>query len=434
MSENNKSKNFYYIGTRLSDIATTFDANTTDAFFKGSITCYGTNTNGNIAYNVMSGMQLSDNDVLYGNRNSAIYRKFIGEQCRKIVAVDSDAMFLAYSISYAMKVPKELQSRVCCANDPDILSFLNSKFNFKKLIDGKIPQAKFEFMKGCDILQLIKSGEIPNNREVVIQSEYGAGGEGTIIATKKMFADPKFMTLCKKNIKPNQVFVVSEYIENICSVSIHIQLTNNEIAIYPPTVQFLRGPCFIGSDLFAFNQLSDDVKQECTSMARTFGNILRNIGDYIDVREIKEKKLRGYFGLDVIVAKSGKPRVFAIETNPRFTGTTGLMNILCHKAGIGSVFEHSWQAFYADETNLVKQFKKITPVGRKTYAMVARDKGGNVITPADNTHNLEGLDETVYQEDGFYTYAIFDEARNYNVFDERKKDKKYASDYAKRKK
>lgn len=67
-SEDNKSKNFYYIGTRLSDIATTFDANTTDAFFKGSITCYGTNTNGNVSYNVISGMQLSDNDVLYGVR------------------------------------------------------------------------------------------------------------------------------------------------------------------------------------------------------------------------------------------------------------------------------------------------------------------------------------------------------------------------------
>lgn len=318
--------------------------------------------------------------------------------------------------------------------DPGLLSFLNSKFNFKKLLDGKIPQAKFEFMTGHDVLQLIKSGEIPTKREVVIQSEYGAGGEGTIIATKKMFADSKFTAFCKKKIKLNQVYVVSEFIENICSVSIHIQLTNNEIAMYPPTVQFLRGPCFIGSDLFAFSQLSDNVKQECAGMAQAFGNILRNIGDHIDVSEFKNKRLRGYFGLDVIVAKNGNPSVFAVETNPRFTGTTGLMNILCHKAGIGSVFEHSWQAFYADETNLNQQFKKITPVGRKTYAMVERDESGNVITPDDNIRNLEGLDETVYQEDGFYTYAIFDEARNYNVFDERKKDKKYAGCLQKKKK
>ena len=58
----------YYVGYRESDIAVGFDACGTDPFFAGSITCYGSNENGNIAYNATTGMQFQYE--LYSARNS----------------------------------------------------------------------------------------------------------------------------------------------------------------------------------------------------------------------------------------------------------------------------------------------------------------------------------------------------------------------------
>jgi hypothetical protein len=391
----------YYIGTRLSDIAVTFDAHTTDDFFAGSITCYGNNKNGNIAYNVISGIQLSDNDSIYGARNDAIYSKFFANQCRKIAAADPDARFLPYSDYYAAKVPAELRGRIICFHGEEVCRFLNSKFNFKKFIAGRIPQSEFEIMSGKKVLKLIESGEVPARRQVVIQTEYSAGGEGTVIATREFGVD-------KTKINPKVNYVVSEYIENMCSASVHILISANEIAAYPPNIQIMKGPSFVGSDLFAFSKLDEDVKNECIETGEKFGRLLRE----------KFHNFQGYIGIDIIITKSGRPRVFLVETNARFDGTTGLLNILCHMAGIGSVYGHAYEATYAPATNFGPLLAKITPNGRKRYAQ----KGEDI------SHvNKEGLDETGYQEDGFYTHAVFEEVAHYNVFDDRKEYKKYVS-------
>lgn len=416
-------KNIYYIGYRVSDIAASFDMSTTDSFFKGSITCYGDNKNGNIAYNAITGMQFSLYDHQYCERNNAVYTKFISEQCKKVAEQNKHALFLPYGLYFAEKIPDELQTRIICFNNVEVLSFLNSKFKFKKLIDGKIPQARFEFMTGAAVFELIRSGEAPNNREIVVQEEYGSSGEGTLIITKKNFADPAFVKNCMDLIKEDETYVVSEFIENSHSVSIHFQVSNNEVAVYPPGIQLMNGPSFAGCDLFAFSQFDDEIKNECIAVAQKFGEILRDMGSPDGL--FPGVRIRGYFGLDVIIAKKGTPRVYAVETNARFTGSAGLLNILSNLAGAGSIYEHTFQAFYDDKTDFAAKFKKISPNGRKRYAEIERGEDGRIITDTDC--NQEGLDQTVYQEYDFYTHAIFEEVKNYNVYDDRKKYKKYVS-------
>lgn len=393
--------NVYYLGRKTSDIAKTFDANTSDDYFAGSITAYGDNANGNVSYNVLSGMQLCDDDSIYGDRNLALYSKFFGDQCREIASRDPQAKFFPYSNFFGSLVPKELADRVICQNDPKVISQLESKFNFKKLIAGKIAQADYEIMTGEKVLKLIESGEVPAKRQVVIQTEYGAAGEGTYFATRQHKLDIN-------KIEPKRKYVVSEFIENTISVSSHFLVTANEVAIYPPGIQIMDGPAFIGSDVHAFSLLENDIKDECLDATRTYGELLRK----------KHHNLRGYFGLDMIVKKEQglPPRVFAVEGNHRFTGTASLLNILCHRAGIGGVYEHAYQAFYAKETDLQPLLNQITPNGRKRYAKTSENLA-NV--------NKEGLDKTVYKEDGFYTHAIFEEIKQYNVIDDRKDYKHY---------
>ena len=73
-----QERKVYYIGRRSSDICTDFNANIPDAFFEASITCFGDNQNGNIAHNVISGMQLRDDIEVYSKRKTGyIHTQFL---------------------------------------------------------------------------------------------------------------------------------------------------------------------------------------------------------------------------------------------------------------------------------------------------------------------------------------------------------------------
>ncbi|MCL2228785.1 MAG: ATP-grasp domain-containing protein [Firmicutes bacterium] len=394
--------NIYFIGRRTSDIAASFDGNKLDPFFKGSVTAYGGNTQGNISYNATSGLQIVNS--VYIDRNIALYNKFFGDRITEIVKNDKHAKFIPYSKFWADLVPENLKDRIICYNNGGPIDFLESKFNFKNFIKNKIPQPAFEIISGKKILDLIAKGEIPSTtnpngkRDVVVQVEFGAGGNGTYFATKKYPLDPSV-------INPKDKYVVSEFTQNKCSLGCSFIITDNGVATYPCGIQIMNGPQFIGSDFHAFTLLDEDIKAECRQVAVDFGNLLRQA--YPD--------LRGFFGLDMIITSEEKPRVFAIETNPRFTGTTSLLNILSHRAGIGSVYEHTHKAFFCGKdknlhVTLQELLDRITPNARKRYA-----------APGEEVEGVykEGLDKTAFQEDGFYTYAVFEEIKQYNIHDDR---------------
>ncbi|MCL2484235.1 MAG: hypothetical protein FWD89_00220 [Firmicutes bacterium] len=409
--ENNKGP-VYYLGRRQSDIVTTFDADETDTFFKGSITCYGDGKDGNISYNSHSGIQLSDDDSKYGSRNKAIYTKFFSAQCRNVIEKDPDAFFMPFSDYFAQMVPEEFKDRIICFNNLKAITWLSSKINFRKLVEKVIPVPSYKIMKGSKVLKLIESGEYPTKQQVAVQAEYTSGGEETFLLTRKYFEEEGYAKKIKSKIDSKQEYLVSEYIENIGSVGIQMQISNNEIALYPPSIQVMKGPVYIGSDLVAYTKLDEEVKEKCEEIAQEFGYILQNL-DKLRIKRpgFKNAKIRGFIGIDVIVGKDGK--VYAIETNPRFTGATGLLNILSHMAEQGSVYEHAYQAFYDKKTSLTRKFKKIEPLGRKKYA----DEDGK------EGYEQEGLDETVHREEGCYTHAIFERVRKrkFNIFEKKKK-------------
>ena len=415
----------YYIGRSSSDISTDFNANVADTFFAGSITCYGYNRDGNIAYNVISGMQLSNDDSIFRSRNNAIYTKFISEQCRNIAEKDPDALFLPYSRYYASKVPQELQNRIICCNDERVLECLDSKISFRRIFQEQLPFPKYTIESGERILQLIEEKIIPDEKEVIIQTEFGGGGEGSYFVRRDTFSE-EFATWLKAEIKATEKYVMSEYVHNLCSVGVQILVSDKEIGIYPPSIQILNGPHYIGSDLYAFSLLDENIKNECTKIATRFGEILRDM-ECLNIGEetISGIHNRGFFGIDFLITEPGSsPSVYVIETNPRFTGPVGLLNILCHKAGIGSVFAHSFDCFTGKRTAF-DDFREIEPAGRKRYASITRDEDGHVVSLEHENSNQEGLDQTVYQEEGLYSHAVFEEIKAFNVYDDRRELKKY---------
>jgi len=304
----------YFLGARKYDIMSSLDGFEPDDFFCGFVTFPDPSQ-------VLSRMS---------PRELKHLKKFYASECKRIVKNDTFAKFLPYSYQFAEMVPRRFRRRLICCNNLEMLVFLNNKLNFKELIKDKINQAPYRVITGKEIIQ----GSIEN---VVAQTEFGASGSGTYFL-------PKDISL----IKNNEKYIVSDFIENRCSVSVHIQISNNQIAIYPPSLQIMKGPKWIGSDLYGFTQLDKAIQEKCLEQAQDFGKILQGLG------------VRGFMGLDQIVGKDGQ--VYAVETNARFTGTTGLLNTLSKIAGLGSVYQHTFDAFYNDSTDF--DFSKISSAYR----------------------------------------------------------------------
>ena len=410
-----KSKNVYYIGSKQTDIAADIEGHS-DKFFAGSVTIFGNNEKGNISYNVRHNKQFNIDDPNLVQLHSEIYKEFIDKHCREIVATDPSAVFLPYNNQFAEKVPTEFKNRIICTNDPKYLSFLNSKFNFKNLMQKcGVRQAKFQFLMGSEILSLLHDKTFPNCKEVVIQTEYSAGGKGTYIATKETFADKQYVDSVYAQIDPAKSYVVSDYIENVCSASFRVQISDNETAMYPPTVQIMHGATFIGADPVKFSEFKPNIKQQVTEMAQKFGDIIRNIEQHVIVHDVENKKLRGCFGIDFIIGKNED--VYAIETNPRFTGCSGLDNILSRMSKTGCVYEHAYQASKG-QTNYADKFKKILPCAVSSYAPAEQSSASK--------NNQEGFDKVANREAGAYTYRVFEKKiSELNTFDNRVDEKQY---------
>jgi len=241
----------------------------------------------------------------------------------------------------------------------------------------------------------------------VIQVEYDYLVNRTLLATKENFAKPGFKKICLSFIKLDTQYVVSKYIENIASISMHFQLSDNETGIYPPSVEILKGgKTNIGNDLSSFHKLDKKVQDKCFAVTRKFSNFLRDTNQIVYKSEkIDNIRIRGYFCLDLIVSKE-KSQVFVVEVNARFAGGTGLYNILTNQAGIGSVFEHTYQCFAGQKTNFKRDFAEIQPHGVKRYAKT-KTVDGLLRSAECKTINREGLDETVKQDEKTYTHIVF---------------------------
>lgn len=391
-------KNIYYIGYRQGDAEASFFNQTMDGYFAGSITELGNNKRGNIAHNATTRIQLSQN-VEFDERNTKIMREFINEKCREIVAKVPDAYFYPYSPVYASYVPDELKDRILCCNDPKVFAVLDSKFQFRKIFKDILPFAPYEYVVGSEIIKRLKDGTYPDQKEVVIQRDYGAGGFGTLVVSKKYFEDPKFKERSIKEIYPRETYLVSDYIESICSTSLHMIVSNNEVHLLPSSYhRYIDHHKLDYVEFKAFNKLPKDMLEQAYEYGRKFGEF---------VRTSKKYRMRGWVHIDLLFGVDGK--VYTMEANPRFGGEIGLENRVFRAAGLESVFEYNYRAFYDEKTDFGEGLKKVKPLGIYRHAVVKRNADGELVSVEADNVNREGFDMTlIREEDGMYTHSVYE--------------------------
>ena len=341
-------KDIYYIGYRQGDAEASFFNQTMDGYFAGSITEHGNNKRGNIAHNASFRVQLSQN-VEFEERNTKIIREFVHEKCREIVARVPDAYFYPYSPVYASYVPAEFKDRILCCNDMKVFDMLDSKFQFRKIFEDVLPFAPFEYVVGSEIVKRLQDGTYPNQKEVVIQRDYGSGGFGTLVVNKDYFKNPAIKKRSIQEIYPNETYLVSDYIESICSTSLHMLVSNNEVHILPSSVHRYIGHHKLDyMDFKAFTKLPPKMLKQAYDCGYKFGEF---------VRTSKKYRMRGWVHIDLLFGVDGN--VYAMEANPRFGGSVGLQNRMFRSAGLESVFEYNYRAFYDEKTDFGPGLKKL---------------------------------------------------------------------------
>lgn len=180
--------------------------------------------------------------------------------------------------------------------------------------------------------QLCNCLDTKGGRSYIIQKSISAGGEGTYLWNEKSFP------VILPQLPNDELYLVSPEISGL-SISCTIVCYSNNIIVFPPNVQ--KSCCgkktnyrilFEGSDFVEGNILSKRSRQKLYESAKRFGEKVVNMG------------YRGICGIDFILSNTNS-ELYIIEANPRFLGSSFLINTALADAKLPSLFYFHQQAF-----------------------------------------------------------------------------------------
>ncbi len=302
-----------WIGTKESDIFHTND------FFSNSITACGSGKNGNFSFSSVKNMRINYN---MGDTN---YTKYLLEKMADLLKEDSSIEFMYYNPCYAHLLNSSLASHVCCLNSASLMNLLRSKCEMRSLASEYIPIVPFERMIGHDLSVTPSMNAKSDTAKYIIQENISSGGEGTYI-----ISNTDKVTF----ISDEEVYLISPYYENNIPININFIIFDNDIVIFPPSVQVinqLNGKMlFMGTDYHFQNYSSYIDKDIILNNTRKLASALKDMG------------YRGIGGFDYIFTNG---QLLFLECNPRFQASTYLLNFVLEKENLLSVHELNYMAF-----------------------------------------------------------------------------------------
>lgn len=288
--------NIYWIGPRQSDI------NDIECLFKGSITIYGDNTKGNIAY-------CNSINRINHNLNNEHCNNFIFKQLKKILKKDTNASFLFYNQEHAYHYGDDITKRSLGINNQYLLESLSNKAKCRYLFSNIVDIIPYVTLKGNECVYNNLHSFFPNE-EYVIQKTISSGGDGTYHIVHN-FADIE-KEICKSE---NVSYILSPYLKDAISLNVHAIISENKIFLLPGSIQIIyeieNKLLYSGADFICFQNLSIDKKEQVNDAAFKICSIL------------KDRGYRGILGIDFILQND---KLYFMELNPRFQASTQLIN------------------------------------------------------------------------------------------------------------
>ena len=313
--------NLYWVGPRQSDIDGIED------FFKGSITIFGDNLQGNISYcalhkRINHNIKNSDCDIFFIQALTDI--------CQK----DSDARFIFYNPIKAYEYGEIILRQTLCLNSYNILCTLSDKKLARHMLRDIVEIIPYISIRGveCSFQNICKY--FTNDCEFVVQEAISSGGEGTFHIDAQSHV----------GFEEQKEYIVSPYIKDAISLNAHIMVAE-EIICFPPSIQIITERhgklLYFGADYICCTMLPSDVKLLITQKLNTIGAFVKNKG------------YRGVLGIDLIL-KDGN--IYFVEFNTRYQASSQLLNRALWESQNTSLQELNLQAFSGALKSIITPF------------------------------------------------------------------------------
>ena len=352
--------NIYWIGSRESDV---FE----ETLFNGSLTRYGDDNYRNTSF--------------CNNQYTVDYDEFLQLELYKILENDPESKFIFADELNAYKYGRDVFEHTLCLNSLSIITAFGDKIFTRNFISkaADIPECVVLNGASAKDKKFIQSLFLNKHSQYVIQSAFGAGGENTEMLNTDL----------NSVINPKQHVLITQYIENAIPLNVHIAISKNVYRIFPPSVQLIYDSFkYAGSDYAAISDLNIDQRKQiyiaCENIAK----------------RISQLKCDGILGVDLLLLNE---KVFFLECNYRYQGSSFLLNQALRDNGLPSYFRIQYNTFY-DSINDIPQDIFWMPVNYSGFRRTKETE--HIELPKPFFTKLDGdIDAELHKD--FICYDIF---------------------------
>lgn len=372
-----------WIGRYESDVLT-YKEN----LFDFSITYYGSNKKNNYAF-------------LTPTRCIAVYDdkfvKFVNISLQKIISINSYINFEMFFYSNGIKRKflsryPEYKDFCKCCNEDKLIDWLNNKTYSRLWLENTVNVPKYALLSKYECTYTKLHSLFPDYNQFIVQKNYSSGGHGTY----RLNIDNQYDI--QNKLSYFEPYLVSPFYREALSMCCHVVISEDIYLIFPLGLQLLSEAnnrmSYEGTDYSYFKSLDNVSKANCTEFISKVSNMLSKNG------------YRGICGYDFLLIDK-KPVL--IEINPRYMGSSYLINHVLSENNLPSLFELNIMAF-ENSDELRKYIKQISSLNinyvTRTVSNFSEKK--NVRIPNKKWLFTDGLTENTHIKQDVYLYRFFE--------------------------
>ena len=209
-----------YVGPKQTTIENSY-------FFDYSVTLFGNNDYNNISYTENT----LDNVLEFEYWNPDSNKREISTYNKLLKEIKEPCEIMAhdYKIVSKCKIPKN--AKLICKNSDNLIELFNDKLKTRRLFKEIVPMLNYVYIKGSDFNFESLS---PDGKKIVVQHPLGSGGSKTFLCTKDN------SNKLKNILKKDDNYIISNYVEENIPYNIHCIIADNQLEIFPPSMQELE--------------------------------------------------------------------------------------------------------------------------------------------------------------------------------------------------
>ena len=369
-----------WIGNRESEILTY-------NIFDESITFYGSNKLNNSSFDCQKRVPSN-----YGNE----FKLFVIEKIQNIIARYTDVEFHFYNPKFAHKIISTipwLSKYFVNINTYETLKWITSKTFVREWMSNSIVVPPYALLskKECNISNLQSIfGQYDN---FIVQKDISGGGEGTFLFNANS------ETEINSILSDYGLLLISPYLSPKISICCHMLIDGFKPYVFPFGIQKSKiidnKLIYKGTNYFDGISIKNDLLDSARNMAIAVGNNLKNIN------------YRGICGLDFIIYNS---KIYFIEVNARYLGSSFLINKALKEQELPSLFELNSMCFKSQiPNNLLDNYKvKYASNTEKSNCTLEKEAITDMIKKQRLIHESEiyydGLENTEHIESNTYLF------------------------------